>query len=54
MVLVTRLKEESPVGLKPRIGREVGKVIFSRLRNFLAPLCAFLTKGDVINLKRVH
>lgn len=54
MVLVTRLKEESPVGLKPRVGRKVGKVIFSRLWNFLAPSCAFLTKENVINLKRVQ
>lgn len=54
MVLVTRLKEESPVGPKPRVGRKVGKVIFSQLWNFLVPLCAFLTKGNVINLKRVH
>lgn len=50
-MLVTRLKEESPVGLKPRVGREVGKVIFSRLRNFLAPLCAFLTKETSLTLR---
>lgn len=54
MVLVTRLKEEPPVGPKPRVGRKVGNVIFSQLWNFLAPICAVLTKGNVINLKRVH